>query len=141
MLSIFLQIFTNMISHVKAGYIKCKNGACAKKEYRCLYSVDKYGFPVGCRDSTQLLDCGKLMMVCVCVCVCVCVGVGVLFFIWFLLVAAKSSLRKSLILDLNSFNENYFSYYTMVQNNYTLGVLISNPQGLVTTPPPQEDRF
>ncbi|XP_072037031.1 uncharacterized protein [Amphiura filiformis] len=38
--------------------IQCRNGVCTDSSYRCLYGFDKYGWTIGCRDQTHLLDCG-----------------------------------------------------------------------------------
>ena len=48
------------VSCSETDQIACKNGGCADSTQRCIYGYDVVGFPLGCRDATHLLDCGKL---------------------------------------------------------------------------------
>ncbi|XP_072034298.1 uncharacterized protein [Amphiura filiformis] len=45
-------------NHTKVGNeFECKNGASAERNKSCQYDIDKYGFPIGCRDMTHLAGC------------------------------------------------------------------------------------
>ena len=55
-----LDIYTNDTSTCASEHIRCNNGACVNATYNCMYGIDGYNFPIGCRDGTHLLDCGKL---------------------------------------------------------------------------------
>ncbi|XP_072165321.1 uncharacterized protein [Diadema setosum] len=39
--------------------ITCKNGACAPLQSHCMYELDEYGLPIGCRDVSHLQSCGN----------------------------------------------------------------------------------
>ena len=37
---------------------RCKNGACVDEANVCLHRIDRFGYPIGCRDATHLEGCG-----------------------------------------------------------------------------------
>ncbi|XP_070571134.1 G-protein coupled receptor GRL101-like [Ptychodera flava] len=37
--------------------IKCKNTHCSDGKWECVYDIDEYGYPQGCRDASHLRNC------------------------------------------------------------------------------------